>query len=82
MADAVTSPSATPAPATTSTSGRRLRVTQTRSRIGGTSVQRDTLRSLGLRRIGATVVIDGRPELLGMVDRVSHLVRVEEVEGS
>ena len=79
MADAVTSPSTLSAAAT---AGRRLRVTQTRSKIGGTSVQRDTLRSLGLRRIGATVVIDGRPELLGMVNRVSHLVRVEEVEGS
>lgn len=69
----------TPAPAA---GGRRLRVTQTRSKIGGTSVQRDTLRSLGLRRIGATVVIDDRPELRGMVARVHHLVSFEEVEGS
>lgn len=81
MADAAptTSPSAL---ASAAAAGHRLRVTQTRSKIGGTSVQRDTLRSLGLRRIGSTVVIDGRPELLGMVSRVSHLVRVEEVEGS
>ena len=81
MARAASTP-ASAAPATTPTGGRRLRVTQTRSKIGGTSVQRDTLRSLGLRRIGTTVVIDDRPELRGMVDRVSHLVRVEEVEGS
>ncbi len=69
-----------PAASTSATSGLRLRVTQTRSKIGGTSNQRDTLRSLGLRRIGATVVIDDRPELRGMVNTVAHLVTVEEVQ--
>ncbi len=67
-------------PTAAPTSGTRLRVTQTRSTIGGTSNQRDTLRSLGLRRIGATVVIDDRPELRGMVNTVAHLVAVEEVQ--
>ncbi len=58
----------------------RLRVTQTRSQIGGTQNQRATLKSLGLRRIGQTVEIEDRPELRGMVNTVSHLVTVEEVE--
>jgi large subunit ribosomal protein L30 len=57
-----------------------LRVTQIRSRIGGTQVQRDTLRSLGLRRIGQTVVKADRPEIRGMVQAVRHLVSVEEVD--
>ena len=58
-----------------------LRITQRRSGIGGTSRQRETLRTLGLRRIGATVVRDDRPEVRGMVRAVSHLVDVEEVSG-
>jgi large subunit ribosomal protein L30 len=58
----------------------RLKVTQTKSVIGGKPNQRDTMRSLGLRRIGDTVVKEDRPELRGMVDTVSHLVAVEEVD--
>jgi large subunit ribosomal protein L30 len=58
----------------------RLKVTQTRSGIGGKQNQRDTLRSLGLKRIGDVVVKEDRPEIRGMVNTVSHLVAVEEVE--
>jgi large subunit ribosomal protein L30 len=57
----------------------RLRVTQTRSAIGRPQRQRDTLRTLGLRRVRDVVVKDDRPEIRGMVRRVSHLVSVEEV---
>ena len=57
-----------------------LRVTQVKSRIGGTRAQRDTMRSLGLRRIGDVVVKADRPELRGMVQAVRHLVTVEEVD--
>lgn len=58
----------------------RLKVTQTRSVIGGKQNQRDTLRSLGLKRIGDLVVKEDRPEIRGMVATVAHLVTVEEVE--
>ena len=58
----------------------QLKVTQIKSKIGGTSVQRNTLRSLGLHRIGDTVVKEDRPEIRGMVNVVSHLVKVEEVD--
>jgi large subunit ribosomal protein L30 len=58
----------------------RLKVTQKKSEIGGTSSQRNTLRTLGLKRIGDTVVKEDRPEIRGMVQTVSHLVVVEEVE--
>ena len=57
-----------------------LRVTQTKSKIGGTQVQRDSLRSLGLRRIGDRVVKADRPEIRGMIQAVRHLVTVEEVD--
>ena len=58
----------------------RLKVTQTRSGIGGLQNQRDTLRSLGLKRIGDVVVKEDRPEIRGMVHAVNHLVAVEEVD--
>jgi large subunit ribosomal protein L30 len=58
----------------------RLKVTQKKSEIGGTSNQRNTLRSLGLKRIGDVVVKEDRPEIRGMVKTVAHLVVVEEVE--
>ena len=56
-----------------------LKITQTKSKIGGTSEQRNSLRSLGLRRIGQTVVKPDRPEFRGMIQTVRHLVTVEEV---
>jgi len=58
----------------------RLKVTQTGSGIGGQQNQRETLRSLGLKRISDVVVKEDRPEIRGMVRTVSHLVAVEEVE--
>jgi large subunit ribosomal protein L30 len=58
----------------------RLKVTQTRSVIGQKQNQRETLRSLGLKRINDAVVKEDRPEIRGMIQTVTHLVRVEEVE--
>ena len=58
----------------------RLKVTQRKSEIGGTKSQRETLRSLGLKRIGDVVVKEDRPEIRGMVKTVDHLVAVEEVD--
>ena len=58
----------------------RLKVTQTRSLIGRPKPQRDTVRGLGLKRIGHTVVKEDRPEIRGMVKTVTHLVTVEEVD--
>jgi large subunit ribosomal protein L30 len=58
----------------------RLKVTQTRSGIGGLQNQRDTLRSLGLKHVHDVVVKEDRPEIRGMVNTVRHLVAVEEVD--
>jgi large subunit ribosomal protein L30 len=58
----------------------RLKVTQTKSAIGGKQNQRDTLRTLGVKRIGDCAVHDDRPEIRGMVRAVRHLVTVEEVD--
>jgi large subunit ribosomal protein L30 len=59
--------------------GAQLRVTQTRSSIGTKPKHRGTLRALGLRGIGQTNELPDRPEIRGMIARVPHLVRVEEV---
>ena len=56
-----------------------LRITQVRSSIGAKPKQRGTLRALGLRRVRQTVEHPDRPEIRGMVERVPHLVSVEEV---
>jgi large subunit ribosomal protein L30 len=58
----------------------RLKVTQIRSKIGSKQNQRETLRSLGLKRIRDVVVKEDRPEIRGMIFAVNHLVSVEEVE--
>jgi len=58
----------------------QLKVTQIKSEIGGTRPQRDSLRSLGLKRIGQAVIKPDRPEFRGMIQAVRHLVSVEEVD--
>jgi large subunit ribosomal protein L30 len=58
----------------------RLKVEQKRSTIGCKQNQRDTLRTLGLKRIGDVVVKEDRPEIRGMLQTVRHLIVVEEVD--
>ena len=58
----------------------QLKIQQLRSTIGRKANQRDTVRSLGLKRIGDVVVKEDRPEIRGMVHTVRHLVTVEEVD--
>jgi large subunit ribosomal protein L30 len=59
----------------------KLKITQTKSGIGYKQNQKDTLRSLGLKRMHDTVVQEDRPEIRGMVQTVTHLVTVEEITG-
>jgi large subunit ribosomal protein L30 len=54
-----------------------VKVTQVKSSNGADGRQRDTLRSLGLRRIGHSVDVKDTPQARGMVHRVRHLVRVD-----
>jgi large subunit ribosomal protein L30 len=55
-----------------------LKVTQRKSRNGCDKRQLDTLRSLGLRRIGHTVEVNDTPQIRGMLHKVRHLVEVDE----
>lgn len=59
--------------------GARLRITLVRSTIGRPGDQGRTVRSLGLRRLNHTVERPDQPAIRGMVQKISHLVRVEEV---
>ena len=55
-----------------------VHVTQRKSRNGADKRQIDTLRSLGLRRIGQTVEVSDNPQIRGMIHKVRHLVEVHE----
>jgi large subunit ribosomal protein L30 len=59
----------------------KLKVTQVRSVIHRPKDQKQTVRRLGLHRIRDSVIKDDRPEIRGMIAKVQHLVRVEEVQG-
>jgi large subunit ribosomal protein L30 len=58
---------------------KKIRITLTKSRYGRNPKQEKTLDALGLRKIGRSTEKEANPAVLGMVQRVSHLVEVEEI---
>jgi len=67
-------------PATPAAGGRRLRIRLVRSLIGYPANQHAVVRGLGLRKVGSEVVRPETPEIVGMVRKISHLLKVEPVE--
>ena len=58
----------------------KVRITQVRSGIGRPQDQKDTLRSLGLRKMHQSVEVDmENPSMAGMVDKIKHLLKIEEI---
>ncbi len=57
---------------------KTLKITQVRSSIGQTARQKQTLAALGLRRIHHSKEVQGTPQVLGMIDKVKHLIVIEE----
>lgn len=57
----------------------KIKVTQVKSLIDRSKKQKDTMKALGLKKMNQSVVHEESPQLLGMVAKVSHLVKVEEV---
>ena len=57
----------------------KLRITYTKSSIGYSKDQKETVRSLGLRKLNSTVIQEDTPSIRGMIFKVKHLVRVEEL---
>ncbi len=58
----------------------KIKITQVVSRIGSTERQKRNLDALGIKKMGRTVVHEDSPIILGMVEKVKHLVKVEAVE--
>ena len=58
----------------------KLKITQIKSRIGSSALQKRNLDALGLRKINQTVEHDDSAIILGMIAIVKHLVKIEEVK--
>jgi large subunit ribosomal protein L30 len=58
----------------------KLRITWVKSAIGFEKSQGRTVRALGLHKLNNTVEVNDTPQVRGMIDKVRHLVRVEEIE--
>lgn len=59
----------------------KLKVTWVKSSIGEPQDQKDTVKALGLKKMGQSTVLPDNPAVRGMIFKVKHLVAVEEVEG-
>lgn len=57
--------------------GKKVKITQTGSPIGRPSVQRDTLKALGLDKMNRSSVVDDTPSIRGMLRKVQHLIAIE-----
>lgn len=57
----------------------KIKITQIKSKIGSTVRQKRTLEALGLRKVNQSVEVEGTPQIKGMVTKVSHLLKVEEL---
>lgn len=58
---------------------KKIKITQVKSGIDRSERQKQTLIALGLKKLNATVEVDATPQILGMVNKVTHLVKVEEL---
>jgi large subunit ribosomal protein L30 len=55
----------------------KIKVTQVKSAIGRTARQKRTLEALGIKKLHQTIEVEATPQILGMVDKVKHLVKIE-----
>ena len=60
---------------------KKLKVTQVKSVIDRPERQKRTMTALGLRKMNATVEVEATPQILGMITKVNHLIKVEELAG-
>ncbi len=58
---------------------KKIKITQVKSGIDRSERQKQTLIALGLRKLNATKEVEATPQIIGMVNKVSHLVKVEEI---
>ncbi|MEZ0344435.1 MAG: 50S ribosomal protein L30 [Caldimicrobium sp.] len=60
---------------------KKLKITLMRSTYGWKPDQRETLKGLGLKKIGQSVIREDNPCIRGMINKIKHLVKVEEIDG-
>lgn len=58
----------------------KLKITLKKSTIGALDKQIKTVKALGLHKVGSSIIQEDKPEIRGMIDKVRHLVEVQEVE--
>jgi len=58
----------------------KIKITQVKSVIDRSERQKKTIEALGLKKLNASVEVEATPQILGMVNKVNHLVKVEEVK--
>lgn len=58
---------------------KKIKITQVKSGIDRSERQKQTLIALGLKKLNATKEVEATPQILGMIDKVAHLVKVEEL---
>ncbi len=58
---------------------KKIKITQVKSGIDRSERQKQTLIALGLKKLKASKEVEATPQILGMVNKVSHLVKVEEI---
>ena len=56
----------------------KIKITQVKSVIDRSKKQKNTMYALGLRRMNQTVVKEGSPQIMGMIDKVKHLITIED----
>ncbi len=57
----------------------KIRITQVRSKIGSTERQKKTMTALGLKKVNASVEVEATPQIMGMVGKMAHLLKVEKI---
>ena len=57
----------------------KIKIVQVKSKIGSTLRQKKTLQALGLRKTNSVVAVEATPQILGMVEKVRHLIKVTEL---
>ena len=57
----------------------KLKITHIKSKIGSTERQKRTLKALGFKKLNSSVEVEATPQVLGMINKVKHLISIEEI---
>ncbi|MBP7102382.1 MAG: 50S ribosomal protein L30 [Bacteroidales bacterium] len=58
---------------------KKLRITQVKSQIDRAQVQKRTITALGIKKLNRPIEVEATPQILGMIDKVKHLLKIEEI---